>query len=77
MATASTLAGLSTLLMRIAGSGGWEHTRRLIGYALRLCGFYKGADADAVLAASVFHYGQFTVREVKTYLKSRGVEVRF
>jgi cyclase len=32
--------------------------------------------ADAVLAASVFHYGQFTVREVKTYLKSRGVEVR-
>lgn len=33
--------------------------------------------ADAVLAASVFHYGQFTVREVKEYLKSRGVEVRF
>lgn len=33
--------------------------------------------ADAVLAASVFHYGQFTVREVKDYLKSRGVEVRF
>lgn len=32
--------------------------------------------ADAVLAASVFHYGQFTVREVKEYLKSRGVEVR-
>lgn len=33
--------------------------------------------ADAVLAASVFHYGMFTVREVKEYLKSRGVEVRF
>lgn len=33
--------------------------------------------ADAVLAASVFHYGQFTVREVKDYIKSRGVEVRF
>lgn len=32
--------------------------------------------ADAVLAASVFHYGQFTVQEVKTYLKSHGVEVR-
>ena len=32
--------------------------------------------ADAVLAASVFHYGQFTIREVKEYLKSRGVEVR-
>ena len=33
--------------------------------------------ADAVLAASVFHYGEFTVRQVKEYLQSRGVEVRF
>ncbi len=32
--------------------------------------------ADAVLAASVFHYGQFTVRQVKEYLRSRGLEVR-
>ncbi len=32
--------------------------------------------ADAVLAASVFHYGQFRVREVKEYLRERGVEVR-
>lgn len=32
--------------------------------------------ADAVLAASVFHFGQFTVGQVKEYLKVRGVEVR-
>lgn len=32
--------------------------------------------ADAVLAASVFHYGQFTVRQVKEYLRSNKVEVR-
>ena len=32
--------------------------------------------ADAVLAASVFHFGQFTVGQVKQYLKSKGVEVR-
>ena len=32
--------------------------------------------ADAVLAASVFHYGEFTIKEVKDYLKNRGVEVR-
>ena len=32
--------------------------------------------ADAVLAASVFHFGKFTVGQVKGYLKSRGVEVR-
>ncbi len=33
--------------------------------------------ADAVLAASVFHYGKYTIRHVKEYLQSRGVEVRF
>ena len=33
--------------------------------------------ADAVLAASVFHYGTFSIRQVKNYLKSRNVEVRF
>lgn len=32
--------------------------------------------ADAVLAASVFHYGQFTVRQLKDYLASKGVAVR-
>ena len=33
--------------------------------------------ADAVLAASVFHYGQFTIRQVKEYLRGRGIEMRF
>jgi cyclase len=32
--------------------------------------------ADAVLAASVFHYQQFSIKEVKNYLRSRNVEVR-
>ncbi len=32
--------------------------------------------ADAVLAASVFHYGQFSIRQVKEYLRGRGIEVR-
>jgi cyclase len=32
--------------------------------------------ADAVLAASIFHYGEFTVGDVKQHLKSRGIEVR-
>ena len=32
--------------------------------------------ADAVLAASVFHYKEFTIRQVKEYLRGRGVEVR-
>jgi len=32
--------------------------------------------ADAVLAASIFHYNEFTVGHVKAYLKGRGVNVR-
>lgn len=32
--------------------------------------------ADAVLAASIFHYGEFTVRQAKEYMQSRGIEVR-
>jgi cyclase len=32
--------------------------------------------ASAVLAASLFHFGEFTVGEVKTYLRERGVLVR-
>ena len=32
--------------------------------------------ADAALAASIFHYGEHTVGEVKTYLSARGIPVR-
>ena len=32
--------------------------------------------ASAVLAASIFHYGEFTIKETKEYLKSKNVPVR-
>ena len=32
--------------------------------------------ADAVLAASIFHFGQHTVREAKELMRARGIEVR-
>jgi cyclase len=32
--------------------------------------------ADAVLAASVFHFGSLTVRQVKEHMKAQGIEVR-
>ena len=32
--------------------------------------------ADAVLAASIFHYGIYSIRQVKAYLQARGVPVR-
>ena len=32
--------------------------------------------ADAVLAASIFHFGQYRIREVKDFLAARGVPMR-
>jgi cyclase len=32
--------------------------------------------ADAVLAASIFHYGEYSVREAKELMRARGIEVR-
>ena len=32
--------------------------------------------ADAVLAASIFHFGEFTIPQAKAYLKDKGIEVR-
>ena len=32
--------------------------------------------ADAVLAASIFHYREYSVEEAKKYLRARGVSVR-
>jgi cyclase len=32
--------------------------------------------ADAVLAASIFHFGEFTVRQAKQHMQARGIEVR-
>lgn len=33
-------------------------------------------EADAVLAASVFHFGELTIREVKEYMAAQGIPVR-
>jgi cyclase len=32
--------------------------------------------ADAVLAASIFHYGEYTVKQAKEFMRARGIEVR-
>lgn len=37
---------------------------------------FTDAKADAALAASVFHFGQISIGELKKYLKDNGVEVR-
>jgi cyclase len=49
------------------------------GGAGKLEHFYdvlSGAGADAALAASVFHYAELSIKEVKKYLKDKGVPVR-
>jgi cyclase len=49
------------------------------GGAGNLHHLYEGlvlGKADAVLAASIFHYREFTIREAKEYLRERAVPVR-
>jgi cyclase len=36
----------------------------------------KKGGADAVLAASIFHYGEYSVRQAKLYMANHGIEVR-
>ncbi|MDP2044382.1 MAG: HisA/HisF-related TIM barrel protein, partial [Candidatus Omnitrophota bacterium] len=37
---------------------------------------FTKSGADAALAASLFHYQEYSVKQVKDYLKERGVAVR-
>jgi imidazole glycerol-phosphate synthase subunit HisF len=49
------------------------------GGAGKLEHFYEAltaGGASAVLAASLFHFGEFSIAQVKNYLRGRGVEVR-
>jgi len=41
-----------------------------------LCKAIVQGKADAVLAASIFHYGTYPIGETKKYLKERGIQVR-
>ena len=49
------------------------------GGAGELSHFYNAfseGHADAALAASLFHYKELTIREVKEYLRDKGIPVR-
>jgi cyclase len=49
------------------------------GGAGELDHLYQALDqgkADAVLAASIFHFGAFTIDQAKEYLKAKGIPVR-
>jgi cyclase len=63
--TAAVAAATSVPVIASGGAGDLAH----LGQALQ-------AGADAVLCASIFHYGHHTVAEVKDYLAAEGVAVR-
>ena len=64
-----TRAFADALTIPVIASGGVGTLEHLVA------GILEG-HADAVLAASIFHYGEFTVGEAKELMAARGVEVR-
>lgn len=64
--TSAFSAALSIPIVASGGVGSLQHLAD---------GVLKG-HADAVLAASIFHYGEYTVRQAKQEMARQGIEVR-
>lgn len=47
-----------------------------VGNLQHLVDGIKEGHADAVLAASIFHFGEYTIREAKEYMHKQGICVR-
>jgi imidazole glycerol-phosphate synthase subunit HisF len=58
-----------TVDVPVVASGGVGNLQHLVE------GVIEG-HADAVLAASIFHYGEYAVRQAKEYMAQHGIEVR-
>ncbi len=66
---ALTRAVTDALEIPLIASGG-------VGNLQHLVDGVKLGGADAVLAASIFHYGEYTVQQAKQYMAQQGIEVR-
>ncbi len=66
---ALTRAVTDMLEIPVIASGG-------VGNLQHLVDGVKLGGADAVLAASIFHYGEYTVRQAKLFMAQHGIEVR-
>ncbi len=66
---ALTRAVTDALEIPLIASGG-------VGNLQHLVDGVKLGGADAVLAASIFHYGEYTVQQAKKYMAHQGIEVR-
>ena len=53
----------------VIASGGVGNLQHLVD------GVLEGG-VDAVLAASIFHFGEYSVQEAKQYMAARGIEMR-
>ena len=67
---ALTRAVSDALEIPVIASGG-------VGNLQHLVDGVKQGGADAVLAASIFHYGEYTVQQAKQFMAQQGIEVRF
>ena len=59
----------NSISIPVVASGG-------VGNIQHLVDGIKIGKASAVLAASIFHYGKYTIRQVKTKMKQKGIAVR-
>lgn len=66
---ALTRAVTDALEIPVIASGG-------VGNLQHLADGVKQGGADAVLAASIFHFGEYTVQQAKQYMAEQGIEVR-
>jgi cyclase len=64
--TRSVAEAVSVPVIASGGAGTLEHLAEAL----------TEGKADAVLAASIFHFGTFTIKEAKEHLKAKGIEVR-
>jgi cyclase len=64
-----TAAVSDAVSVPVIASGGVGNLQHLVD------GITKG-HADAVLAASIFHYGEYTVGQAKEYMASQGIPIR-
>jgi cyclase len=66
---ALTRAVTDALEIPVIASGG-------VGNLQHLADGVKQGGADAVLAASIFHFGEYTVQQAKQFMAQQGIEVR-
>ncbi|MCB1756225.1 MAG: imidazole glycerol phosphate synthase subunit HisF [Gammaproteobacteria bacterium] len=64
-----TRAIVDAVSIPVIASGG-------VGTLDHLCEGVLEGGADAVLAASIFHFGEFTIEQAKQRMRERGIEVR-